>query len=255
MFHTFTSWHHEPLNETRRIILSKIYEFSLVLFPLICSYVVVFYLSNLWNLTFLKQIKEFVWQSFHLHLDVWLSGIISCMRQANERRHYIVTLSLIGWAHTQIDPWAMGYTEPWVFTDKMSPWHPFRLHHFPFAIWQSAHAMTQAKVCLPQGMLPSKHLIFINYRIHPHIQMMCFLLTITRLRHLCSLPTCWQLPCSPTPSTDNTHPRYRWRPSQLDTWQQLVYHLFITSSLWIPQWPWVSLLVEGKLGFSTQNTS
>ena len=119
MFHTFTSWHHEPLNETRRIISSKIYEFSLVLFPLICSYVVVFYLSNLWNLTFSKQIKEFVWQSFHLHLDVWLSGIISCMRQANERRCYIVMLSFIGRTHTWIDPSAMGYVEPWVFTDKI----------------------------------------------------------------------------------------------------------------------------------------
>ena len=30
------------------------------------------------------------------------SGIISCMRPANERRRYIVTSSLIGWAHTEI---------------------------------------------------------------------------------------------------------------------------------------------------------
>ena len=32
-------------------------------------------------------------------------GIILCMRPANERRRYIVTSSLIGWAHTQNDPW------------------------------------------------------------------------------------------------------------------------------------------------------
>ena len=32
-------------------------------------------------------------------------GIILCMRPANERRRYIVTPSLIGWAHTQTDHW------------------------------------------------------------------------------------------------------------------------------------------------------
>ena len=31
------------------------------------------------------------------------AGIILCMRPANERRHYNVTSSLIGWAHTQND--------------------------------------------------------------------------------------------------------------------------------------------------------
>ena len=33
------------------------------------------------------------------------SGIILCMRPANERRRYTVTSCLIGWAHTQNDPW------------------------------------------------------------------------------------------------------------------------------------------------------
>ena len=32
------------------------------------------------------------------------SGIILYMRSANERRRYIETSSLIGWAHTQNDP-------------------------------------------------------------------------------------------------------------------------------------------------------
>ena len=31
-------------------------------------------------------------------------GIILCMRPGNKRRRYNVTLSLIGWAHTQYDP-------------------------------------------------------------------------------------------------------------------------------------------------------
>ena len=33
------------------------------------------------------------------------TGIILCMRPANERRRYIVTSSLIGWAPTYNDPW------------------------------------------------------------------------------------------------------------------------------------------------------
>ena len=32
--------------------------------------------------------------------------IILSMRQANERRRYIVTLSLIVWAHAEKDPWS-----------------------------------------------------------------------------------------------------------------------------------------------------
>ena len=34
-----------------------------------------------------------------------VAGIILCMGWANERRHYYVMPSLIGWAHTQNDPW------------------------------------------------------------------------------------------------------------------------------------------------------
>ena len=36
------------------------------------------------------------------------SWIILCMCPANERRRYIITSSLIGWAHTQNDPWLLG---------------------------------------------------------------------------------------------------------------------------------------------------
>ena len=35
----------------------------------------------------------------------YYAGIILCMCPANERQCYIVTLSLIGWAHTQNDHW------------------------------------------------------------------------------------------------------------------------------------------------------
>ena len=37
--------------------------------------------------------------------SIHLSGIILCIRQANERRRYNVTSSLICWAHTQNVPW------------------------------------------------------------------------------------------------------------------------------------------------------
>ena len=33
------------------------------------------------------------------------TGIILCMHPANERQHYNITSSLIGWAHAQNDPW------------------------------------------------------------------------------------------------------------------------------------------------------
>ena len=54
-------------------------------------------------------------QGFYLHqwrqrweiwLLLWHTGINLWMRPANERRRYIVTSSLIGWAHTRNDPWS-----------------------------------------------------------------------------------------------------------------------------------------------------
>ena len=47
-------------------------------------------------------------------IKVWVyihSGTILCMQLANERQPYIVTLSLIGWVHTQNDPstWCLIY--------------------------------------------------------------------------------------------------------------------------------------------------
>ena len=40
-----------------------------------------------------------------LSMRRWNPGIVLCMRSANERRRYNVTSPLIGWAHTQNDPW------------------------------------------------------------------------------------------------------------------------------------------------------
>ena len=56
-----------------------------------------------------------------------LAGIISCMRPTNERRRYIVTSSLIGWAHTQNDPcqvmacWLLAYLVPSHYLNQC--WH------------------------------------------------------------------------------------------------------------------------------------
>ena len=41
------------------------------------------------------------------------AGIILCMRSANERRRYIITSSLNGWAHTQNDPWRKKWKKDW----------------------------------------------------------------------------------------------------------------------------------------------
>ena len=39
------------------------------------------------------------------YIIISVPGIIFCMCPANERRRYNVTSSLIGWAHSQNDPW------------------------------------------------------------------------------------------------------------------------------------------------------
>ena len=50
------------------------------------------------------------------------SGIILCMRPANESWRYTVTPSLIGWAHTQNDPWeflqTLDYSKYYIAVNK-----------------------------------------------------------------------------------------------------------------------------------------
>ena len=61
-----------------------------------------------------------------------ITGIYLCMRSANERWRYIVTLSLIGWAHTQNDhcnnhmtcpthehPWTPVFYSLWVGVNEL----------------------------------------------------------------------------------------------------------------------------------------
>ena len=42
------------------------------------------------------------------HFDDPDPGSILCVRQANERWRYNVKPFLIGWAHTENDPWSTG---------------------------------------------------------------------------------------------------------------------------------------------------
>ena len=55
----------------------------------------------------LFQFVYVIWPLFQIFM--WnhggTAGIILCMCPGNKRRCYIVTSSLIGWAHTQNDPW------------------------------------------------------------------------------------------------------------------------------------------------------
>ena len=63
--------------------------------------------------------KLFRWLQYR-----WLTGIILCMPPANERRRYNVTSSLIGWVHTQNNPWV------WVKMLCIPSVSTFRLQNF-----------------------------------------------------------------------------------------------------------------------------
>ena len=58
-------------------------------------------------------------------------GIILCMHPANERWRYSVTPSLIGWAHTQNDPWcwySVYQTNCHWHLSTITSWHGPTLH-------------------------------------------------------------------------------------------------------------------------------
>ena len=58
-----------------------------------------------------------IWQLLRsvtlLVLHVFNTRITLCKGSANDRRHYNVTSSLIGWAHTQNDPFSMNFWYLW----------------------------------------------------------------------------------------------------------------------------------------------
>ena len=69
------------------------------------------FLHDLWFFFVIVNMEDFfVWSDIVELLMMWFifeltySGIILCMRPANGRQRYIVTSSVIGWAHTQNDP-------------------------------------------------------------------------------------------------------------------------------------------------------
>ena len=87
-----------------------------------------------------------------LHAGLCMAGIILCAHLANERQGYTVTPSLIGWAHTQNDPWCCTVDgaltchfvlpTPVDKVDSLAPWQngqPFCWKHFEiqFLKWKS----------------------------------------------------------------------------------------------------------------------
>ena len=62
------------------------------------------------------QLNDFVWV-FYVFI---FAGIILCKRPANKRRHYNATSSLIGWSHSQNDPWFLfGLIHQGTFSQKV----------------------------------------------------------------------------------------------------------------------------------------
>ena len=67
--------------------------------------------------------QDFSWAAALLNVLMWMyikhiltpSGIILCLCPVNRRRCYNVTLSLIGWAHTQNDPCTITPAHMFVF--------------------------------------------------------------------------------------------------------------------------------------------
>ena len=80
------------------------------------------------------------------------SGILLCMRPANERRRYNVTSSLIGWAHPQNDPWSMAEykTGNSSALAKYVPWNTHTVSSFNCHILQGCFPVTGTIILLPQ---------------------------------------------------------------------------------------------------------
>ena len=86
----------------------------------------------------LPGVSRSISRSDGIQVDPW-SGIILGMGSANERWHYIVTSSLIGWAHTQNDPFwpttMVSNHHSWEsYGSDQCSWlmdsgHPGRSHH------------------------------------------------------------------------------------------------------------------------------
>ena len=67
------------------------------------------YSHRIWQYSVLSKTKKSVGKAHWSTLElIYHTGIILCMHPANENWCYIVTSSLIGWAHTQNDPWSQS---------------------------------------------------------------------------------------------------------------------------------------------------
>ena len=92
--------------------------------------------------------------TFVVHCCAW---IILCICPANQRRHYSVTPSFIGWVHTQI-MWKNHVTyrpifsgQVYFFSDSAIPWcfsnvRTNFIHQWPYPMWYSILVINKSKI-------------------------------------------------------------------------------------------------------------
>ena len=95
-----------------------------------------------------RAIYEILWAYTPTHSHI--SGIVLCMGSANERRRYIVTSSLIGWAHTQNDPGEYMYSSTLFALSISPPWWRHQMETF------SAWLTICAENSLVRGEFPAQ---------------------------------------------------------------------------------------------------
>ena len=91
-----------------------------------------------WTPYYFKMMFIIFWH--HLSTKAW---IILCMRPTNERRHYNVTLSLIGWAHSRNGP-----------CKSMGQW-----------VKQTALVHIMFKTFLEENILRNWHVVLWHYQV------------------------------------------------------------------------------------------
>ena len=105
-------------------------------------------LSNVFDTDKAKSAKMDILQMMHMCWVIWWNmriltwnpEVILCMHPANERRRYIATSSMIGWAHIQYNPWESNdhseFLEVWL--RQRIPDNPNR-HRHPFRKLTPSH--------------------------------------------------------------------------------------------------------------------
>ena len=83
------------------------------------------------------------------------SRIILCAHPANERRRYIVTSSLIGWAHFQDDPWILVIILTVKFGMSLMVWAKMSQNNWVLFLEKQTMYCHDNRVCVVQHMSSS----------------------------------------------------------------------------------------------------